>query len=278
MIELILDKSITNDLMKLTPEGKTLHRILYNEKNIFVISKSLLTYIEENIVGQNLVKWTDLFQHLHDEGKFKSIKEKNTLDVDEIYDSFNTSRNYIIILKNDSSPIKKECYCCLKDSSKNNQLFKTILENNEVTFRHSDFNENNELLSFFKKIFSCSKTSDRLIIISRYSNFDCDLINLIKNNFYKKCYWTTFKHNNGCTSNNIAFLKSKLGNQLLVYTGRNEDIHERKIIIDSLLLEFDDDFNKVDVNVDTWKCTCIIDASITSKLREKQSHLRRLTS
>ena len=278
MIELILDKSIIDDLMKLSSSGKKLQRILLNERNIFVISNSLLNYIEENIEKEHLIKWTDLFQHLHDEGKFKSIKGKDTLNVDDIYDSYTHTRNYILTLKNDSLPISREHICCLKDSSKINQIFTNILENNEITFRYSDFSSNDELFELVNKILTCSKTNERLILISRYSNFDCKIIKLLKSKFNKKSYWTTYKNNGYCTSNDISFLRQKLGNELIVYTGMNKDIHERKIIADSLLLEFDDDFDKIDITTKTWKCTCIIDFHITGKLREKQSELRRFSS
>lgn len=274
MIEVILDKSITNDLMEFNSTGKKLQVILLNQKNIFVISKSLLEYIEENIKQENLIKWTDLFQSLHDEGKFKNINGQDTLNVYDIYNSYNNTRNYILILKNDLTPLNENYVCCLKDTSSINQIFTNILINNEITFRYVDFNTNDEIFKLINKILTCSKTNERLILISRYSNFDCKIIEMIKDNFAQKTYWTTYKSYK-CSSNDIDYLKQKLGTKLMIYTGKNSDIHERQILIDSMLIDFDDDFDKIDVANKTWKCTFMIDSNITNQLRKKQSELIR---
>lgn len=276
MFEIILDKTIVIDLMKLSDEGRILQRILFNDKNIFIISKSLLEYFEEHLVQEDFVKWQDLFKFLNDKNQLKSIKGQDTLLVEDIYNSIEKSRNYIIILKNDLTLISQKYICCLKDSSTCNKLLKKLLENNEITFRYTDFSTNDELFSFFNQMFSCSKTAERVILISRYSNFDCKLIQLLKSKFDEKSYWTTYKTQNNCPSNNMSYLREKLGNKLLVFTGSNDNIHERKIIIDSLLFEFDDDFNKIDIVENTWKCTCIVDSSVTTELRRKQTLLKRI--
>ena len=51
----------------------------------------------------------------------------------------------------------------------------------------------------------------------------------------------------------------------MIYTGKNSDIHERQILIDSMLIDFDDDFDKIDVANKTWKCTFMIDSNITNQ-------------
>ena len=97
---------------------------------------------------------------------------------------------------------------------------------------------------------------------------------MIKDNFAQKTYWTTYKSYK-CSSNDIDYLKQKLGTKLMIYTGKNSDIHERQILIDSMLIDFDDDFDKIDVANKTWKCTFMIDSNITNQLRKKQSELIR---
>ncbi len=107
------------------------------------------------------------------------------------------------------------------------------------------------------------------------SKEDCDIIKVLKKKFIKKAYWTTYKDDSH-PSTNMQLLQKQLGNSLLLYTGTHKQIHERKLIIGNLIVEFDDDFNKITADVDTWVCNCSVDKGLADKLRIKQNSLRRV--
>ena len=274
MIEIIIDKNFIDDFGKYSNEGRNIEKIFLNEKNIFIISGCLLIYIEDNLEGKNLVRWKELFQFLSDNNKLKSLPGQNTLDVDSIYSSINNTDNIIIILTNSIiTRTSNDHICYLKDEETDNSFLIKILQTNQITFRSSDFNTNSKLNGFFKKMFACSKTSNRILLISRYANFNCPLIELLKTKFPNKDYWTTLKYDN-CESNNVTFLKLRLGaTSLKIYTGAATLIHERKIIIGNMIFEFDDDFNKIKSSTLTWSCTCIINSDTVSILRQKETSL-----
>lgn len=276
MLEIILDKTVIDDFGSFSMQGRILEKILLNDNNLFIISKKLLIYIEEKLSGAILERWENLFLYLHDNNKLKSIQNYDTLNVDEIYASIGNTDNYVFVLKNISSPINDNEYTCyLKDSSLNNNFLIKILQTNQVTFRSSDFNSNAQIDNFFTKMITCSKTNKEVIIIARYNNFSCTLIEKVKAKFIKKEYWTTLKNNN-CSTNNVALMKMKLGSTLKVFTGTNKDIHERKIIIGNMLLEFDDDFDKIKSSLHTWTGSCIINEDVVTKLIKKRKNLNPL--
>ncbi len=273
MIEIILDKSFIDDFGDIhSKEGRIIDKILLNENNIFIINSSLLEYIEENIDNTFQQKWEDYLTYLSDNNHFNSSK-LDTLDSDMLFNEEPKKFDYVIVLKSIDNNVNKNS-CNLKSMIFTDLLFIELLTNNNITLRNLNFNNNIEIKLFFEKLFFCSKTKYRITIISRYNNFDCDIIKVLKNKFKEKAYWTTYKGNSD-PSTNMQLLKRQLGNSLLLFTGSNEQIHERKLIIGSLIVEFDDDFNKITFDVDTWVCNCLVDKSLADKLRNKQNSLRR---
>jgi len=275
MVEIILDKSFIYNFGDInSKEGRTIDKIFLNENNTFIINSSLLEYIEENIDITFLQKWEDYFTYLSDNNKLESSKN-DTLDTDVIFKEETKVTDYVIVLKNIDNDLNKNS-CNLKSILFNDLLFIELLTSNKITLRNSNFKNNYEIKEFFEKLFFCSKTKYRITIISRYNNFDCDIIKVLKNKFEEKAYWTTKKRDFTDPSTNLKNLRNQLGNKLLVFTGNNEQIHERKLIIGSLIVEFDDDFNKITVDVDTWVCNCLVDKSLADKLRTKQNSLIRV--
>lgn len=273
MIEVILDKSLIYDFGDITvPEGRLIEKILLNDENIFIINSLLLDYFDKN-VGKHLEKWKNCFTYLSDNNKLKpSIN--NTLDTNIIFGEAYKVSDFVLVAKN-STQLNEKGTCYLKDTSNSNLLLKELLQTNKIILRSSNFADNLEIKSFFQKLFDCSKTSQRIRIVARYNNFDCDLILLLKNKFIQKTYWTTRK-NPTDPSMDYKYLKNQLGNNLFVYAGNKTQIHERKFIIESLVVEFDDDFNKITSNEHTWTCNCIVDKSLSSTLLSKEGKLTRI--
>jgi hypothetical protein len=275
MIEVILNKSFISDFGDINLElGRLIDKILLNENNIFIINSSLMEYIENNISDNVRYKWESYFTYLSDNSKLNT-SANNTLDTNAIFAETPKQFDYVVVLKSEDGATYDNNSCNLKSDSINDIFFRDLLEKNQITLRHFNFDSNSAIKLFFKKLFNCSKTNHRIILISRYNNFNCDLIEVLKNRFTQKTYWTTYKGNSD-PSTNITYLKSQLGNSLFLYTGNNEQIHERKFILGNLIVEFDDDFNKITTDVDTWTCNCSIDKQLATNLRLKQNNLRRV--
>jgi len=276
MIEVILNKSFIYDFGDINLElGRLIDKILLNKNNVFIINSSLMEYIDDNISDNVRYKWEDYFTYLSDNNKFKT-SVNNTLETNTIFVETQNQFDYVLILKSEDGATSDNNSCNLKSDSINDIFFRDLLEKNQITLRNFNFDSNNSIKIFFEKLFNCSKTNHRIVIVSRYNNFDCDLIEALKSRFTQKTYWTTYKGPSDPTTN-IRYLKSQLGNSLLLYTGNKEQIHERKFIIGSLIVEFDDDFNKITTDVDTWTCNCSVDIELATKLRLKQSKLKRVS-
>jgi len=275
MIEVILDKSFINDFGNINSElGRLIEKILLNENNVFIVNDELFTYIENTIDGNIKFKWEDYFTYLSDNNKIK-VSQNNTLDTKIIFNEGQKEFDYVIVLKNEHGIASDDSSCNLQLNSTNDIFFRDLLEKNQISLRNFHFDNNTSIKNFFKKLFNCSKTNQRVIIIARYNNFGCDLIEELKNKFRQKSFWTTYKGHFD-PSTNFSNLQSQLGNSLMLFTGNNSQIHERKIIIGNLIIEFDDDFNKITADVDTWKCDCSVDKNLAVNLKSKQSRLRRI--
>lgn len=272
MLNVILDKSFIHDFgFPICNKSKIIINILLNVKNICIISRELLDYIEDNIKSEFKEYWNNILIELSDKGKLKS-SYKNTLDTDDIYNNDKTLSDFVIILKNENNNVRKDYECNLQDNSKLNSFLQELLQNCIITIRGNDFSNNKEIDDLFEMLFSCSRTQKRPIIISRYDKFSTNLITLIKKYFTKKEFWTT-KKRNYCKTNDLNYLRKELGSKLMVYLGTNEQIHERKVILESLILEFDNDFDCITFDNKSWVGNCIIDSNLNKYLFEKRNNL-----
>jgi hypothetical protein len=274
MIEIILEKSIL-DVFGIVgfKQSKLLDRIFLVEKNLFVLSKELVDYIENNATEPQKHKWFDLYTMLNDNKQIAYAKN-NTLNTDMIFTELPKKYDFVIVLTNTTENDKS---CAISNTNTLNNIFLNLLQNNAHTaFSHVAIQQNTEITSIFNKFFNCSKSNAyRMIIISRYLNTECEIIRLIKHYFPKKSLWTTHKKV-PCITNNGSALRTKLGNSLELHTGSSSQIHERELIIGNMVIDFNDDFYKITTDNPTWNCNIMIDQEQANSLRAKQSILTRI--
>lgn len=274
MIDVVLDKELSNIFGKLSKEGLALEVILSNTKNKICINKTLIQYFKENISDAvNLERWQNLFVYMSDIGKIKSINNSiDILDTDKLYSlaSSTCANNVVFVLKCNSNLPIKHYECLLSDSSKENDLLINLLKTNSLTFYGHDFDTNDQIENFLDRLFRCVKINNRAILVSRYSNFDCNIIKLFSKHYPKNDFWTTYSV--GCPSNNLKFIKSKLGEKTKLYTVKtSSELHERRFIINSLIINFDEDFINIEQGKDTWKCDCTIDYELSKTFKSSKS-------
>lgn len=217
MIEIILEKSILNEFGIIgSRSSKLLDRIFLVESNFFILSNELVTYIETYATEPQKHKWFDLFTMLND-NKQIAFANNNTLNTDDIFKESPKKYDFVIVLTNTT---ESDNSCAISNSNESNKVFLKLLENNAHTsFNYVTIERDDEIKSIFNKFFNCTKSkSNRIIIISRHLNTDCEIIRLIKHYFPKKSFWTTQK-NEPCITNNAVVLRTKLGNSLELHTG-----------------------------------------------------------
>lgn len=274
MIEIILEKSILNEFGIIgSRSSKLLDRIFLVESNFFILSNELVTYIETYATEPQKHKWFDLFTMLND-NKQIAFANNNTLNTDDIFKESPKKYDFVIVLTNTT---ESDNSCAISNSNESNKVFLKLLENNAHTsFNYVTIERDDEIKSIFNKFFNCTKSkSNRIIIISRHLNTDCEIIRLIKHYFPKKSFWTTQK-NEPCITNNAVVLRTKLGNSLELHTGHTSQIHERQLIIGNMVIDFNDDFFKINSDNPTWNCTVTINQNNANLLRRKKTILKRI--
>lgn len=273
MIEIVLEKSFFDEFGIVgSPYAKLLDRIFLVEKNLFILTKELHQYIEDHASEIQLLRWSCLFTSLSDSKQIR-YAVNNTLDTDIVFNEEPKVHDFVIVLTKDKVDHKS---CSLLDTSVVNKVFLDLLTNDsKAYFNYAMFSRDGDIKSIFDKLFYCTKSKNyRMIIISRYLR-TCEIVELIKHHFKEKAYWTTRKTVT-CVTNNLKGLKPILGNLLHLYAGKGTQIHERELIIGNMIIEFTDDFDKINTQYQTWGCSINIDKNHANSLRLKQSKLTRV--
>jgi len=276
MIEVILDKSIIHDYGNIyNKTHRILTNILQNENHVFIINQELIKYFEENVQSSYLDSWKTLFTYLSDTNQFIS-SQTNTLDSESIFLENLKKYDFSIILANNVSPSLHKDRCELQSTHVSDTLFLELLQFSQMSFRYSNFGNDDEIDNLFEKVLHCSKSAQKIIIIARYGISNCKLIQCLKSKHNNKEYWTTKKKNFPSIepTNDISYLRTHLGQNLQFLCGHPSDIHERKIIIGNLILEMDEDFDKINTSYKTWLCHCLVNQKIANSLTSKRSALR----
>lgn len=272
MIEIIIDKTILDDFGKKgLASSKLLDRIFTTDKNLFVLTKQLNEFIESNADEIQLAKWMDLFTTLSDNNKI--LKANNdTLDSRTIFNEPPKRYDYVLVL---TSKLSDDISCSLNDPSRVNLCFLNLLKNDSnVILPYTHFTSNIEINSFLNKLFFYSRAKNqKIIMVSRHLRCDSEIVKMLNIHFPQKEYWTTQKRHPDIT-NNRSDLQKKMGSPLSLYLGRPSDIHERQLIIGNLVVNMDDDFDKISTEYKTWQLSIIIDKNFADTLRKKRSSLR----
>lgn len=268
MIEIVLEKSFIDEFGIVgSPYAKLLDRIFLVEKNLFILTNELIQYIEDHASTMQLSKWSNLFTSLSDSKQIR-FAINDTLDTDIVFNETPKEYDFVIVLTNNKEDQKS---CAISNTSVVNKVFLDLLANDsKAYFNYAMFSHDVDIKSIFDKLFHCTKSKNyRMIIISRYLR-TCEIIELLKHHFKTKTYWTTDK------DKTLNGLKPILGTLLHLYTGTNAQIHERELIIGNMIIDFTDDFDKINTQYQTWGCNINIDKNQADSLRAKQLKLKRV--
>lgn len=161
-------------------------------------------------------------------------------------------------------------------------FIKLLLAGRQVIERdYTDFKSDEEIKLFIKNFFLIKNSiaQDVVYIFNRESNcHEHDLFNYLHTKNYEvKFYTKNFKAENSRQAIDNDIHKKNLG-ALKKYFGKNFNyfltndpnlLHERRLIIDSLSLRCDDDFNNVSIKRKTWTLTLTFNKSKTDAYLNK---------
>ena len=271
MVEIVFDKNLSHAFGHMNNRGLNLFKIIANQNATIVINKELMEYFSEEVSTIEIKeKWEALILELAHNNRIKATKRVlNKLDSEEVYQNASIANNNAVFILKDAIATMPH-HIPLLSNNLSDQIVHDIASTNKFNLTGIDFNTNDEIDSFFCRLFTCMPSSNRIIVVSRYANFDCNFISCLNSHYQKKEYWTL--KNTHDLSNNKAFVQKKLGNQLKHFFVRTKkDLHERRIIINSMILSFDNDFINIEANKETWACQCEINRDKARKFRESKN-------
>lgn len=259
--------------------------LIENKNNYFIISKALIEKIEESVKGnQNLEAFIQPFlSHIIDTQCINIPAEKGCTKNVDIVKSMDDNYQQSGVKKSD---LYFNISIAVSDSlnNKNSIIISKIKKPNfhwvffnlacyhplPITIRHSDFSSNLEVEQVFNMLLHSLQNPSFVDIYDKQVNLDHNLFNGIKSGLqvnYYTCYGRGFGDDLEKTQDLKSFFR-----RVRVLKAKAKYIHERKIVIKSLLIECDDDFWNLTIDRPNWKVDITYCKSQVMKISEKQRY------
>jgi len=242
----------------------TIERIINNPKNKFLLTKRIIDQIESCLVNDEII--VNYFQTRMTVLLGSSIidipnynPEQSTDYPEEFKYALSCYNGTLIscIFLDSKSFVKTQIpYSVLNEISKPN-LSWIICElagnPNGLSVRYFDFQSEEEIDNFFKDIFLLPQDIDEVFIFDRQCNLNHNRFDALRKRKPRVRYLTARGINQTDNLANKRALEQKFGTRSELFLCRRENIHERRIIINSLIIESDDDFYNILLERRTWK-------------------------
>jgi len=264
--------------------------IIEKSNNRLVISKNYVTFLEQLFKDSDIVGdiFTSFITELIDEMATKllnvsvNLKSKN---IDEefkgIHSAYAGSFIVPIAEKNPSTTINFPIGILDLALPIHKNLLKLLAAYHSYTFRYNDFNTDIDILSFFNEIYSLFRKIDSVIFFDRYCNIEYhNYFNELKGKNIDIQYYTSgVALNESMIRERKEKIKGYFGkHKTTLYITKSKDkIHERKIIINKvLIIETDDDFAEIKRARLTWKVDINYSSDIVTSLLAKCDDFTRI--
>ena len=271
--------SITNP--NKTEFEKNLIALIQNPNNRFVLSADTIKFIETKITNSPLSAFIEpFFVNIIDSQAMKVNSNGSTLE-DEILDSICTEYKlspqnlkkdiHVGISFRKKLPVDTVINLSVINTSKRDwALFQTCCYHPRTLVLHYfDFKNNSEINEVISGFFSLAKPDSVYYILDRQCNLEHNMFNSFQYKTKTHYYTTT-----NSVSGNTDFIKKKF-KSVFLFCGKKEEIHERKVICQNLVLETDEDFWNIEVSRNTWKIDLTYCPKISNKLKSKVSKFKR---
>ena len=250
--------------------------IYFQENNTHLLSRPYVDIIEKEVENTDL--WETTLKELMDNGRVKTTESTSDKSNDICIDMFNDLKNSpsVLITSNNKS-IDSMGYNNIDLKKEENKAIKKVLMDSTCIVYVHDFDNNEKIEYFFKKVFSFQKINNEIFVFNR--EFDLRFLSHFKNTRIN--YYTLLKRDYNqfdleSDSKDRSTYKIIGGKLRCYYTFNRAIIHERKVIIGNLIISPDNAFVNLNTNEPTWQITISNDPIISSKWKEKCNQFKRL--
>jgi hypothetical protein len=282
---LLFVQYVNNKIKPVKSENdKNIDSIIENNLNKLVLCKKQLDYIESKILDGKLKEYFRLFiAEVINSRKVSPNVSLSTND-DDIYNSI--LDGYAELNESHKSDF---CFCFKKKEEKSNSTNDCIFEEYKkpnmhwlgyniaayspraTTVRYYDFSDDSEINSVIEFYVKRINKAPIISIFDRYLNLDHSVFSSFSNNYLVHYY--TAQQSASQNNENIKNLRKKI-KRLKMFVGARDIIHERRIIINNLLIEFDDDYWNISVNKNTWKIDITYCPTTVTNIQKKVNCFR----
>ena len=257
----------TNDIKV----SKKFYDIIYNDSNKVLFSRKYIEHLEK------LIPNSDLFQAL-----LMELNDKNRIVVETTSLSSTVDEEYLEIYKNSNLtflfPItysNEVAYSVIKDgkvskisnSSIKGRIIDSLFTKGTYAASYQDFENDSDISDFFNELFKIPRSIQEVVIFDR--QITGTLLNGIKGK--KISYYSLLRDRSALAKIEAKnLLKDCLGAKAKLYcTGNARLIHERKILIESLIITSDNSLDNLTVKEPTWEINISSDQTKASTWKAK---------
>lgn len=244
---------------KITKQHNLIRTIIWNESHTIILQKEEISEYENNVED------TDTFKSM-----IVEMSDKCRL-ITKINPSL-LKENFIIRIRSDEDEILND-FSDLNIGDNNNHLFLDLLATNEKTISYLDFRNNSEIDTLIKYFISFARNKNEIIIINR------ELRDRFTDNLPKIHYYTLNNSRRG--QNNYFFSDVKEWRKKfhrkpvkVYFTSNRRTLHERKIIAGNLIITFDNDFENIYIEEETWIINFKYDKDLSQRIFSKLSSFK----
>lgn len=254
-------------------EKLLLSNIVFNNTVKICFSKTYLNLLEKSGINQDYFQ--ALIKELNDENRIEIEKccGKTLCDDEFKQIATNNQDSFFIpvVIKDDSKFNGVKSLLVLEKSKKNNieWIKKELLTKSILSVCYKDFNNDNEIKTFFDSLFLIPKFIREVYVFDREQT--STVITKAQGNHIKYYTFMGSSHKYILDRQNARkSLRRELGGRLrLFYTSDPRVLHERKIIIENLIITTDNSRNNLTTAEPTWEITVCIDKAKANEWLQK---------
>jgi hypothetical protein len=234
--------------------------IAFNKNNTFVINREIINFIEGSLDYDNRDYFASFLKEIYDNDRYEKVEALDINDYEEsclnYYEASN--KEFLIPIKNsDNSKFNRPQFKNILNMSSSDEydnILKELLTTSYIQVTYQDFKSNKDIDSFVENLFAIPKFINEVHCFNR--DISTRFIEKLKGKRIN--YFALIKHpirnyidEYRQTKNEI---KHKISGKFKLFTITDRTlIHERKIFINNLCINFDNAFENILIEEPTWE-------------------------